>query len=310
MRKTKIVFICIALTLLLIISSACGSAQSSSANGKTPIISSDSSSETTKSASKPASTTKNQDVKWISIDEQVLLERDGIVITAKGFSEGIFGPEIKILIENNSDTNITVQARDFTVNGVMVEPMLSADAVAGKKINDSITIMSSYLEAAKIDIIKDISLKFHIFSTDDWETIFDTEQISFVVNKDVNYTQEFDDSGEEVLNHDGFRIIAKKLDDEERFWGTDLNLYVENTSGKDATIQVRDVSVNGFMIDPMFSCDVLDGMRAFDSVTFMEEDFEENDISDVETLELSFHIFESEGWDTIFDSESITINFK
>ena len=241
--------------------------------------------------------------------EQVLLDRDGIRITAKSIEKSWAGTSLNVLVENDSETNITVQTRDSIVNGIMVDTWASIDIVAGKKANDSITFTSSDVKTAGIDIFKDISLKFHVFNSDDWNTIFDTEQISFTANDDVDYTQKYDDSGIEVLNRDGFRIVAKQMNSKDSFWGADLYLYIENNSGKDATIQVRDVSINDFMVDPYFSCDILNGAKAFDSITFMESDFKENGITDIKTLELSFHVFDKESWKSIFDTETIKINF-
>ncbi len=306
MQNGKFGLLCVVLALSLALS-ACGapSGANDPSNDKTPSVPNTTESNTTNE--QPAA--PEQTANGSTIDEQVLLDRDGIIITTKSIEDGMFGPEIKILIENNSDTNVTIQARDCTVNGIMVEPMFSVDVAAGKKANDDITFMSSNLEAAQIEVIKDISLKFHVFKTDGWDTVFDTEQISFVANKDADYSQTYDDSGEEVLNRDGFRIVVKQLDSTESFWGADLYLYVENNSGTDATIQVRDVSVNGFMLDPMFSCDILNGMKAYDSITFLQSDFEENGITDIETLELSFHVFTMDGWDTMFDTDAITITF-
>ena len=46
----------------------------------------------------------------IDVEEQVLLDQDGIVITLKSLEQGgMFGPSLKVLVENNSETLITVQ---------------------------------------------------------------------------------------------------------------------------------------------------------------------------------------------------------
>lgn len=47
--------------------------------------------------------------------DQVLFDNNGIKITFTGmdYTSSIFGPEIKVLIENSTSTNYTVQVRDF-----------------------------------------------------------------------------------------------------------------------------------------------------------------------------------------------------
>ena len=192
----------------------------------------------------------------------------------------------------------------------MIDALFSVDLTPGKKANDDITFMSSALEYAGINIFKDISLKFNVFDSDTWEGFFITEQIAFTANNNVNHAQTYDDSGFEVLNSDGFKVVVKHLDLEDSFWGADLHLYIENNYSKDVTFQVRNVSVNGFMVTPMFSCDILNGMKAFDSISFFDSDLEANSITDIKNIELSFHIFDKDNWDTILDTEQIIISFE
>lgn len=59
----------------------------------------------------------------------------------------------------------------------------------------------------------------------------------------------------------------------------------------------------------MFSCDVVAGKRAVDAFTFMETDLEENEITSIEDVELSFHIFDRAEWETIVDTEVVNITF-
>ena len=63
------------------------------------------------------------------------------------------------------------------------------------------------------------------------------------------------------------------------------------------------------MLSPVFSSDVAIGKHAVDAITFLLSELEENDITTIENAELSFHIFDAAGWDTIVDTEPITITF-
>jgi hypothetical protein len=64
------------------------------------------------------------------------------------------------------------------------------------------------------------------------------------------------------------------------------------------------------MLEPIFSSDVLSGKKAFDTITFLEQDLTDNDIKEIESLEFKFHIFNMDGWDTLLDSETITVSFN
>lgn len=87
-----------------------------------------------------------------------------------------------------------------------------------------------------------------------------------------------------------------------------VNLRIENNSGHDYTFQLRDVSVNGYMITPVFSCDVKDGKIANHNVTFMQSDFDKNGIKEIENIELSIHAFNWNDHSNDFDSEMISFN--
>lgn len=108
-----------------------------------------------------------------------------------------------------------------------------------------------------------------------------------------------------LFEENGIKIVFKGIGKD--WLGQTAELRIENTSAKNYTVQTRDVSVNGFMVDPLFSCDVNSGKTANDQISFMESDFEKNDITSIEDIELSFHIFNADDWGEDFDSGTITI---
>ena len=169
--------------------------------------------------------------------------------------------------------------------------------------------MSSDLERAGITTIADIEFAFHVFDSDSWDTIFDSEIIKIETSAAEGFSYTFDDSGKLVYNENGLEIVVKGLSDENSWLGPSVLVYLSNTSDRDITVQARDVSINGFMVDPFFSCDLLAGKHAVDTITFSSSDLEENDIASIETLELYFHVFDLESWDDIFNSPPITIEF-
>ena len=250
---------------------------------------------------------KSEDV---AISETVLVDEKGVKITAKSLNmDGLFGPEIKILIENESGEDLTFQIRKASVNGYMVETMMSVDVVNGKKANDSIVFMDTDLKAAGIKTIADMEFSFHIFYTSDWEDYLNTEIIQLTTTAAETYEYTFDDSGKVAYEGNEMKIVIKGLAEDESLFGPSIVVYIENNSGKDITVQTRDVSINGFMVDAMFSSDVATGKHAIDTITFMDTDLEENEITEITDVELSFHIFDYSDWDTIVDTDTITMTF-
>ena len=69
-----------------------------------------------------------------SINEQVLVDQDGIKITATEYvTDSIWGDGIKLLVENNSARDYTIGCDALIVNDYMITDLFSADVAAGKK---------------------------------------------------------------------------------------------------------------------------------------------------------------------------------
>ena len=115
-------------------------------------------------------------------DGAVLYDKNGITITAKGLSDEFLGTALKLNIRNNTGKSITVQARSTSVNGYMIDPLLSADVASGKQANATMTFMSSNLSDNDITKIIEIETSFHIVATDSWDIIVDTDPVKINFN--------------------------------------------------------------------------------------------------------------------------------
>ena len=245
-----------------------------------------------------------------TIEEQILIDRDGIRVTAKQYvTDSIWGEGIKVLIENNSDIDVMVGCDALIVNGYMISDLFSADVAAGKKANDTIYLSSSELKAEGIDVVGRVEIYFHAYDSDSYDSIFGKESAVIETSAIDRIDTKANDDGVELYNEGGIRIVGKTVD-ENSFWGMAILLYMENDSGRDVVIQVEDLSVNGFMMTPYFSADVYDGKKALDDITLMSSELEENGIESIEDVELKFHIYDPESYDTIADSDIISFSAK
>lgn len=250
------------------------------------------------------------EVAGATIESVVVVDRDSIVITAKEMVyDPIWGPGIKVLVENNSQGNVTVQCNSVVVNNYMLANMFSCSVVAGKKANDTIYFMSTDIEAAGITTISDVAITFNAFDSDSYKTLFDTEEIEIKTSAYGTVDQPKADDGTELLNQDGVRVVGKYVS-EDSFWGAGVVLFIENNSGENVIVQCDNMSINGFMITPYFSCAVNDGRMALDDITIMSSDLEENDIDAVEDIELVFQVIDPASYRTIFETEPIAFSAK
>lgn len=297
-KKTKLLALIFCLVLSFTSLQACGSADS---NDKKDIITSENKGET-------GITDKNESESTVTIEEQVLFEQDGIVVTAKEYvTDRIWGDGIKLLIENNSDKDVTVGCSALIVNNYMISDLFVAGVAAGKKANEVMYLSSEELKVAGIDSVGQIEVYFHVYDTDTYDTLFDTEGIMLQTSANEYMDTTPNDVGMELYNADGIRIVGKTVD-ENSFWGTAILLYCENSSGKNISISVEEMSVNGFMMNPLFTTTIYDGKMAVEDITVFSSDLEENGIEKIEDVELKFHIYDAETYDTIADSDVITFS--
>lgn len=266
-------------------------------------------SSTNQEASQEPSSASNDE---ITVEEQVVYEENGIKITVKNIDlDGSFyGPELDFLIENDSEKNFTVQARNVSINGYMVDYNMSADVAPQKKNNDSLTFFKSSLDQCGIKQIAEIEFSLHIFNSDNWSDSYDSEMLTIKTPLADTYTQNYDDSGEVLYEDENVKIVSKGIAEDINFMGPVLVLYIENNMEKGITVQGRDTSVNGFMIDAILSSELMPGKKTFANMTLLASDLKDNQIETIETLETSFHIFNTDGWATIKDTDPITINFN
>lgn len=112
-------------------------------------------------------------------------------------------------------------------------------------------------------------------------------------------------SSKVLMDKNGLKITYAGITSDQ--YKTTVNLLIENNTATGEMVQVRDVSVNGFMVTPVFSCDVAAGKKANDGLDFYSSNLEKNGITKIETIEFTFHVFESDDWSTSFTSDTIRI---
>jgi hypothetical protein len=98
--------------------------------------------------------------------------------------------------------------------------------------------------------------------------------------------------------------------DENSFWGTAILLYCENTSGQNVGISVENMSINGFMMTPYYTAEVYDGKKSIDEITILSSELQDNGIESIEEVELKFHLYNVDTYETIADSDTITFSAK
>ena len=249
-----------------------------------------------------------QETQDVTLAETVLFDQDGIRITATGLStDSLFGPELNLLVENDSAQNIVVQPNYCMVNGYMMDGLLSADVAAGKKANDTLDFLSNDLARCGIETITDIELDLVVSDGDSWQTLYETGPIILQTSAAGQYTQTYDDSGEEIYNQNGIRVVAKSVNDD--LFGMGIKFYLENNTDKAVIVNADNVSVNGYMMTDLFYSDLAPHSHAVDPLTLLGSELEDNHIDTITDAELSLQITDADYYQTIDSTAPITLHF-
>lgn len=148
MKKRKILLGIIA--LMLITGVGCSSTTSNSTDNKTSV-------KTTEEV----------------VESKVLVDDNIVKIEMVGIEDNSFydGKDIKLKITNKTDSTICVQTREMSIDGTMVDDnvIFSDEIAGGMKSNDEITV------AEFSGDVVNVKGKFHIFSSDGWDTLEDVD---------------------------------------------------------------------------------------------------------------------------------------
>ena len=249
-----------------------------------------------------------QETQDVTLAETVLFDQDGICITATGLStDSLFGPELNLLVENDSAQNIVVQPNYCMVNGYMMDGLLSADVAAGKKANDTLDFLSNALARCGIETITDIELDLVVSDGNSWQTLYETGPVILQTSAAGQYTQTYDDSGEEIYNQNGIRVVAKSVNDD--LFGMGIKFYLENNTDKAVIVNADNVSVNGYMMTDLFYSDLAPRSHAVDTLTLLGSELEDNHIDTITDAELSLQITDADYYQTIDSTAPITLHF-
>ncbi len=299
----------------------CGSSDDSSVNSEIvtsssdSVVSSDSASENEISDIYDSSDTNDSEApvitsKDIVVENTVLINKDDVIITATGIEQGLLGTELKLLIENNTNINLTFNIRDVSVNGFMVNAPFTEIINAGEKLNTCLNFEKESLKECDIDIFAYMEFSFEVSKTEAGEVYLDTDIIKLETTVSSIYTQKVDDSGDVLYDDNGIKIVKKGLAPGDSTFGPGVILYVENNSTKNYTLQGCTASVNGYEMGTILSQEVTAGKKSITKATFMKSTLDENNITDINSIETQFYIFETnDSMNSIF-TDIVKMDFK
>ncbi|MGN0686870.1 MAG: hypothetical protein ACI4KA_02040 [Oscillospiraceae bacterium] len=308
----RITTLLLAFTMLLSLT-ACGielTSDDSGTNANSTTSDADQTTSSKEETSKGDENVKNE----ITFTEMVAVDNEECTIKITGIEvDKIWGYTIKALLENKSaDKTYMFSVQSAAVNGVECDPFSATEVAPEKKSNEDITLNDDKLEENGITEYTDIELTFRVYDSNDWmadEVAIETFHIyPYGEDKAVTFVRETQASDNVIIDNDYVTVIVTGYE-EDKIWGYTVNLFLLNKSDKNVMFSVDDASVNGFMADPFFAKSVSAGKCAFSSLTWSDSDFEENGITEVETIEFKLRAHDNDDWFADdFANETITLN--
>lgn len=245
----------------------------------------------------------------LSMEEQVIWEVDGVKITATSITENtLFGTQVNLLVENNSDKDIGIGSDAVIVNDYMISDLTSITVTAGNKSNSSVTLLSSELEAAGIENIGKVELYLHTFDPETYMTGKSSDCITLNLSGIEKIDTQSNIEGTVLYEGNEVKIVGQYVD-ENSFWGSSVLLYIENNSDKNVIVQNEDLSVNGFMVTSLMSQNIYSGKKAITAIHLLKTDLETNNITSIENIETSFKII-TENFEEIANSGKVNFSVK
>lgn len=204
-----------------------------------------------------------------------------------------FGNTVKVMLENKTIAQtLNFIVPQSSVNGIEWNTVFAKEVPPLSKKTENIQFVGSL--ADEITEYTAFELVFKV-------TDADYKELSLVpfryypIGKDnaKAYTRQAQPSDVVIRDNDILRltVIGYDVDD---VWGGGVNLFMENKSNDAFRIGVTGVLVNGHPCDPFWATTVRGKTAAYKNIYFLSDDFTQFGITEMESIEMTFHVYNSE----------------
>ena len=218
----------------------------------------------------------------VTLPETVMYDEGGIKITATGLDEdSLFGPQVKLTIENDSSAGVLVQTGYCVVNGWVVGCSLSQEVSAGKKADAEMTLSRTDLENAHVETLAQIECTLRMIDPESFVNSTETGWITLAT--DAAEPAVYQPEGTELFAESGIRITALEQTDSLVWKG--VQLYIENSTEADYTFTASEVSADGYMVNGNLYADIPAGRKAIAELILLDDEENSERIENMTSLE-------------------------
>lgn len=261
-----------------------------------------------------------------TIPETVLLDRDGVKITATGIQAKDLGDaELTLRVENGSDKLLRVEGDKLFVNTYSVSPQVYiptetedgwtfyADAVFAPGETKDCYLLLNSLDDKAIDTVYELELSLLLDEVeadeDGYYSYVDEFAAGGVVRIQTSLYDEtvsYDPEGTTLYDKDGLKVLLVRAENDE-YMGPQITLYAFNGSGRDLSLELAELKLDGVTYEGMVNLDVPAGWRSMDTVYIFFDDYDNLPV--VQEASLSLKALDPETWETLETYESVKLTF-
>ena len=249
------------------------------------------------------------------IDDVILFQDAGVTVTATELYYETYGddiyPSVKVLIENDSASDISLSIDYCAVNGISTNAFISDSVTAGKKANSTIDLDSTDFANAGFTTIDDLQLQMHVYDPESYDALSTDTSIHHVTFADSykSFQDKFT-AGEldyaknaTLLTTDsGISIYYVGTTDVYDDGIVDFMFYLYNDSDTNLYLEASDLSVNDFMQSDYSMKTTASKTGCFITIECDDDSTPEESITNAA---VSFSGYD-DSYNTTFDTGSIT----
>lgn len=109
-----------------------------------------------------------------------------------------------------------------------------------------------------------------------------------------------------LFEQKGVRVTAKEVVNDP-IWGKGIIVLIENDTKKNIGVQCNTIVVNNYMVSDLFSSTVAAGKKDNETIALLSSGLEEAGIDTISEINISFNVFDSDSYDTLFDTDEISL---
>lgn len=237
----------------------------------------------------------------MEMGETVIIDNENCTFTIESASQNAYvGMTVEVLLENKTDKTLLFTWNNTSVNGFMHDPFWAEEVAAGKKAKSTIHFDTYQLEEYGVESVDEIQFTLYVYDSDDFMADPYVSEVFTIYPTGLSaetmvYPTRGSKAGEQVIaDNEDVTFIIESAGVDGSFYN--LRCYISNKTDKNVMVSWEEVSVDGFMIDPLWAVTVGAGKQAVTDISFLRSDLADNGIENPGQIEFKLNVSDYDDW--------------